>query len=117
MDSFLHPVMWTRSGRDTIQQINDEVNRTILSVTDQEHWGVTDRWNYPDDGMDDCEDIQLLKRKLLHEVGLPRRALRMTVVTDEEGAGHAVLLVRTDRGDFILDNKRKEVLPWQETAT
>lgn len=101
---------------NTILQVNNEVNRTILSVTDQDHWGVTDRWDYPDDGMGDCEDIQLLKRKLLQQAGLPRRALRMTVVIDEEGAGHAVLMVRTDRGDFILDNKRDEVLSWQETG-
>ena len=100
----------------TILQINENVNHTILSVSDQDHWGVMDRWDYPDDGLGDCEDIQLLKRKLLVDAGLPRRALRMTVVSDEEGAGHAVLMVRTDRGDFILDNKRDDVLPWQETG-
>ena len=36
----------------------------------------------------------------------------MTVVIDEQDEGHAVLTVRTDRGDFILDNKRMSVLPW-----
>jgi predicted transglutaminase-like cysteine proteinase len=101
---------------DTIVQINEQVNRAILSVTDQDRWGVVDRWDYPDDGLGDCEDIQLLKRKLLVDAGLPRRALRMTVAIDEEGAGHAVLMVRTDFGDFILDNKRDTVLPWQETG-
>lgn len=101
---------------DAIRQVNNEANGTILSVTDQDHWGVVDRWDYPEDGLGDCEDIQLLKRKLLVEVGLPRRALRMTVVVDEQGAGHAVLMVRTDHGDFILDNKRDTVLPWQETG-
>jgi predicted transglutaminase-like cysteine proteinase len=101
---------------DTIVQINEEVNGTILSVTDQDHWGVVDRWDYPDDGLGDCEDIQLLKRKLLVEAGLPRRALRMTVAIDEQGAGHAVLMARTDFGDFILDNKKDAVLPWQETG-
>jgi predicted transglutaminase-like cysteine proteinase len=40
----------------------------------------------------------------------------MTVVVDEEGSGHAVLMVRTDRGEFILDNKRNTVLPWQQTG-
>ncbi|WP_414474944.1 transglutaminase-like cysteine peptidase [Microvirga sp. M2] len=99
-----------------IQQINDEVNKAILPITDQDHWGVADRWDYPDDGLGDCEDIQLLKRKLLVDAGLPRRALRMTVVMDEEGAGHAVLMVRTDYGDFILDNKNDAVLSWQETG-
>jgi predicted transglutaminase-like cysteine proteinase len=100
----------------TILGVNERVNRTILAVTDQDHWGVVDRWDYPDDGLGDCEDIQLLKRKLLIEAGLPRRALRMTVVIDEQGMGHAVLMVRTSHGDFALDNKRDAVLAWQETG-
>jgi predicted transglutaminase-like cysteine proteinase len=101
---------------DTIVQINEKVNGTILSVADQDHWGVVDRWDYPDDGLGDCEDIQLLKRKLLVETGLPRRALRMAVVIDDQGVGHAVLIVRTDHGEFILDNKRDAVLAWQGTG-
>jgi predicted transglutaminase-like cysteine proteinase len=40
----------------------------------------------------------------------------MTVVIDEEGAGHAVMMVRTTRGDFILDNKRNAILPWHKTG-
>ena len=40
----------------------------------------------------------------------------MTVVLDEAGAGHAVLLVRTDWGDLILDNERDIVLPWKQTG-
>ena len=31
--------------------------------------------------------------------------MRMTVVIDELNEGHAVLMIRTDRGDYILDNK------------
>ena len=96
--------------------VNERVNATILPVTDQDHWGVADRWDYPTDGVGDCEDIQILKRRVLIEAGLPRRAMRMTVVIDELGAGHAVLMVRTDRGDYILDNKRTAVLSWQETG-
>jgi predicted transglutaminase-like cysteine proteinase len=92
------------------------VNRSIDGVPDQEHWSVEDRWDYPDDGRGDCEDIQLLKRKLLAQQGLPRRAMRMTVVIDHEGDGHAVLMIRTDRGDFILDNKRDAVLSWKRTG-
>jgi predicted transglutaminase-like cysteine proteinase len=100
----------------SLQEVNQIVNGTISAVPDQDHWGVVDRWDYPDDGLGDCEDIQLLKRKLLVEKGLPQRALRMTVVIDELGAGHAVLRVRTDRGDLILDNKKNAVLPWQQTG-
>jgi predicted transglutaminase-like cysteine proteinase len=100
----------------TIVSVNRKVNSSIQAITDQEHWGVPDRWDFPSDGYGDCEDFQLLKRKLLAEAGLPRRAMRMTVVIDEKGEGHAVLMVRTDRGDFVLDNKTSAVLPWHQTG-
>ncbi len=100
----------------TIVSINRKVNAIIKPMTDLEHWSVADRWDFPDDGFGDCEDYQILKRKLLVEHGLPRRAMRMTVVIDDQGEGHAVMMVRTDRGDFILDNKRMSVLPWKDTG-
>jgi predicted transglutaminase-like cysteine proteinase len=81
-----------------------------------DHLHVADRWDLAEDGSGDCEDFQLLKRKLLAEVGLPRRAMRMTVVIDEKGEGHAVLTLITDRGDLILDNKTSTVLPWRQTG-
>ncbi|UVF18828.1 transglutaminase-like cysteine peptidase [Microvirga terrae] len=99
-----------------LAQVNERVNSSILAVTDQDHWGVPDRWDFPDDGLGDCEDIQLLKRRLLVGVGLPRRAMRMAAVIDEQGQGHAVLMILTDRGDFILDNKRNAILPWRRTG-
>ena len=48
--------------------------------------------------------------------GLPLWAMRMAVVIDEQGQGHAVLIVLTDSGEFILDNKRNAVLPWRRTG-
>lgn len=105
------PKLWK-----TILTLNTRINREIEAETDQEHWGVVDHWDLPNDGKGDCEDYALLKRKRLAELGIPRRAMRMTVVIDEENAGHAVLMIRTDRGDFILDNKRNAVLPWGQTG-
>jgi predicted transglutaminase-like cysteine proteinase len=107
----LAPKVW-----QTLVRINRQVNGSIKAAADKDHWGVEDRWDYPEDGVGDCEDFQLLKRKLLAEAGLPRRAMRMTVVIDAEGDGHAVLTVRTDGGDLILDNKRDAVLAWNETG-
>jgi predicted transglutaminase-like cysteine proteinase len=107
----LRPDVWS-----IIVEVNERVNSMILAVTDQDHWGVLDRWDYPDDGLGDCEDIQLLKRRLLVAAGVPQRTLRMTVVVDQRGAGHAVMMVRTHRGDFILDNKKNAVLPWNRTG-
>jgi predicted transglutaminase-like cysteine proteinase len=107
----LTPSVWR-----LLSETTERVNASIRSVSDRDHWGVADRWDYPDDGAGDCEDIQLLKRKLLSAAGLPRRALRMTVVYDEHQTGHAVLMVRTDRGDLILDNRTNAVLPWGQTG-
>jgi predicted transglutaminase-like cysteine proteinase len=98
-----------------LASVNLSVNRTLIPVTDQNHWGIVDLWSYPTDGLGDCEDYQLLKRKMLIQAGVPGRALRMTVVIDEHGEGHAVLTVRTDRGDLILDNKTDEVAEWFRT--
>src|SRR4051794_24782995 len=100
----------------TILEVNRRVNKSVRSLPDRDHWGVPDRWDLAEDGSGDCEDFQLLKRKLLAQSGLPRRAMRMTVVIDEKGEGHAVLMLRTDRGDLILDNKTSAVLPWQRTG-
>ncbi len=71
----------------TIVSVNRRVNTTVKPLTDQDHWGVPDSWDFPTDGAGDCEDYQLLKRKLLAEAGIPRRALRMTVVIDEKREG------------------------------
>ncbi|TXN42253.1 transglutaminase-like cysteine peptidase [Methylobacterium sp. WL18] len=100
----------------TLRSVNRRVNARIRPITDQAHWGVVDRWEFPDDGFGDCEDYQLLKRRMLAERGLSRRALLMTVVIDETNAGHAVLTVRTDHGDFILDNKTDAIRPWRRTG-
>ena len=66
-------------------------------------------------GKGDCEDYVLLKRRLLAARGFPESTLLITVVRDENNEGHAVLTVRTDRGDLVLDNKRREVMRWADT--
>ncbi|WP_262030862.1 transglutaminase-like cysteine peptidase [Microvirga sp. Mcv34] len=106
----------TPNDWQTLIRVNRQVNAAIKAKTDQDHWGVEDRWDFAEDGYGDCEDYQLVKRKLLVGAGFSRRALRMAVVIDEEGAGHAVMMVRTDRGDFVLDNKRNAILPWHRTG-
>jgi predicted transglutaminase-like cysteine proteinase len=96
--------------------VNGYVNDIIKPMTDLEHWGTVEKWSYPDDGYGDCEDYALLKRRLLIRAGWPREALLLTVVRDRKDEGHAVLTVKTDRGEFILDNQVEEVLPWHETG-
>jgi len=96
--------------------VNARVNREIEPITDMDHWGVAEKWSYPTDGKGDCEDYVLEKRRRLMAAGFPRQTLLITVVRDRKGDGHAVLMVRTDRGDFILDNQEPKVLLWTETG-
>ena len=77
---------------------------------------MVEKWSYPDTGKGDCEDYVLLKRRMLMQAGWPREALLITVVRDKKGDGHAVLTVKTDKGDFILDNQEENVLLWSETG-
>jgi predicted transglutaminase-like cysteine proteinase len=99
-----------------IERVNQWVNSNITPMSDVEHWGVIDQWDYPSDGKGDCEDYALLKRKLLIEQGLPRQALLMTVVKDQNNDGHAVLTVKTNKGDFVLDNMRDDVRASTQTG-
>jgi predicted transglutaminase-like cysteine proteinase len=53
---------------------------------------------------------------MLIQAGWPREALLITVVRDKRGDGHAVLTVKTDRGEFVLDNQTDQILLWSDTG-
>ena len=101
----------------TLNTVNAYANAAIEPISNYAHWGTTlDHWDYPVDGKGDCKIYALYKRKLLIERGFPRQALLMTIVRDLNGEGHAVLTVKTDRGDFVLDNLAERVRPWSATG-
>jgi predicted transglutaminase-like cysteine proteinase len=109
-------VVLSQKAWKDLARINKWVNDSIKPMTDMDHWGVIERWSYPDDGYGDCEDYVLLKRRMLMQAGWPRQALLITVVRDLKGEGHAVLTVKTDKGEFILDNQEDQILLWSETS-
>ena len=104
---------------DLLQQlflINSYANDRVKWTSDEELYGTSERWAYPLD-RGDCEDIVLLKRRLHAKAGWPLSILLITTVeerSDDKGR-HAVLTVRTDRGELILDNQTPEILFWYET--
>jgi len=97
-------------------RINRDVNDEIEPISDLEHWGTLEKWSFPTDGKGDCEDYVIEKRKRLIQAGWPRQSLLITVVRDKKGDGHAVLTVKTDRGDFVLDNQESRIKGWVETG-
>jgi predicted transglutaminase-like cysteine proteinase len=110
-DVVLSPKAWT-----DLVRVNAYVNEQIKPLTDVEHWGVVERWDYAADGYGDCEDYVLVKRRMLMKAGWPREALLITVVRDKKGEGHAVLTVKTDKGEYVLDNQETEILLWSKTG-
>jgi predicted transglutaminase-like cysteine proteinase len=94
--------------------VNSYFNTNIVPETDQQLYHVAEYWTYPH-GYGDCEDIALAKRRQLIELGWPVSTLLMTVAKEGDGEGHAVLMVRTDRGDFILDNQDSTIRDWKDS--
>jgi len=109
-------VMLSAQAWKDLERVNQWVNTHVKPMTDMEHWGVVERWNYPDDGYGDCEDYVLLKRRMLLQAGWPREALLITVVRDKHGDGHAVLTAKTDKGEYILDNQNDQIVLWSDTG-
>lgn len=108
------PVALTSRSWALLVKVNSNVNAKIAPVTDMDIWGKAEVWSYPTTA-GDCEDYVLLKRKMLNEGGIPLSDLLITVVRQMNGEGHAVLTVRTDRGDYVLDNLEPRIKAWNET--
>jgi predicted transglutaminase-like cysteine proteinase len=98
-----------------LNQVNASVNDAIWPEDDQRHYGRAEYWNIPTDGLGDCEDYALTKRKELTAAGYPISALRIAIVVTRQGERHAVLTVATDKGDLVLDNLHDEVKGWNST--
>ena len=95
--------------------VNETVNSAIKPMNDIDIYGRDEVWAYPG-AVGDCEDYVLEKRRRLMQIGLSPADLLITVVRKWNGEGHAVLTLRTDKGDFILDNLSDQVRIWTETG-
>ncbi len=102
--------MWAK-----LQSVNASINGSIAPVSDAELYGEAEFWTYPVDA-GDCEDYLLLKKRQLEKLGFDSGALLITVVLDEKNEGHAVLTVATEQGDYVLDNRRNDILLWADTG-
>lgn len=59
----------------------------------------------------DCEDYALTKRAALLKAGVASSRLRLATGITSSGEGHAVLVVTTDVGDLVLDNRTNALMP------
>ena len=105
-------IMLTADTLSLIDRVNRQVNG---SMRPQAETGGADVWKIGGSA-GDCEDYALTKRAALLRKGFPSSSLLMTSVITGRGESHAVLMVRTDRGDFVLDNLSPRVEPWSATG-
>lgn len=102
-----------------LTSVNDRINRSMVERTDQEIYGVSEYWAMPLEAglkVGDCEDYALEKRHALIAAGVPAQLLSIAVVSTVRGDTHAVLLVATDHGEYVLDNLSAWVVPWTQAG-
>jgi predicted transglutaminase-like cysteine proteinase len=97
-------------------RINQRVNGSVRQISDMEQYGREDVWALPTARGGDCEDIALLKMLELIRAGLPPERLLLATVLDRDRQGHAVLVLRTGNGYYVLDNLTNEVRSWEQTG-
>ncbi len=95
----------------TLTSVNSRVNRSISPRND----ASADVWSV-NVSSGDCEDYALTKRRALIKAGLPASALRIAYVKTRRGEDHAILVVKTSKGDFALDNLHSSVRPLSQTG-
>ncbi|MGB5093853.1 MAG: transglutaminase-like cysteine peptidase [Parvibaculum sp.] len=98
-----------------LNEVNEYVNRNIPQREDDELYQRAEWWAVAGAQGGDCEDLAMLKQKLLIDRGWPADSLLITVVREWNGEGHAVLVVETDKGEYILDNKNWQIVAWVDT--
>ena len=110
------PARMTGELARALNTINVAVNRAVRPMNDSDIYGKTEVWAFPVNQVGDCDDYVLEKQRELSAAGISLSNLLITVVRKADGEGHAVLTVRTDRGDIILDNLTDDIRPWNETG-
>ncbi|WP_291548125.1 transglutaminase-like cysteine peptidase [Bosea sp. (in: a-proteobacteria)] len=100
---------WTPELSATLVAVNLSVNARIAPSREENLWRIN-----PTSG--NCNDYVVSKRHELLARGLPSSALLISVVRTRAGEGHLVLVVRTDRGEMVLDNLTSQIRDAAETS-
>jgi predicted transglutaminase-like cysteine proteinase len=95
------------------ERINSDVNARVTYKSDLEQFGVPEFWQEAGK-FGDCEDYALLKRELLKKQGFDAEKIHLAtcwINVKAINTGHCVLIVETEKGQFILDNNLKDPVP------
>lgn len=112
-----HELIGELRDNDPARQL-DRVNRFVNRVryrTDRRNWGRRDYWAAPREFFargGDCEDFAIAKYLSLRALGFQAEDMRLLVLWDlKREAAHAVLVVRHEGQELVLDNLRRRIVP------
>ena len=105
----------TRAILAAARDVNRRVNRRVRTVDDMVQYRVPDFWTLPSKRGGDCEDLALLKKRELLQRGIAANRLLMATVYGRRVGAHAVLVLRLDDGDYVLDILNNSIKPWHRT--
>ena len=104
---------------EKVDRINRLINAAISPRTDADNYGRDEEWTLPLtfalSRYGDCEDYALEKRLALIKAGVPASSLYLAVAYSKLTGRHALLVLSTDKGDYVLDNMTADIKPWQAT--
>lgn len=98
-----------------LESVNRRVNGNIRPLSDKAAYGKSDVWSLGG-RRGDCEDYAITKRHELIARGWSSSSVLLAVLRDRRGRSHAVAVIRTDRGDYVLDNLTSEIRKWDRTG-
>jgi predicted transglutaminase-like cysteine proteinase len=114
-----------RGGRNAVtgsdllalaDRVNLGVNQSTREISDEAQYAQTEHWALPTSRGGDCEDFALAKKQALISRGVAPERLLIATVLDRKRSPHAVLVLRTDAGDYVLDNLTNRILGWRDTG-
>lgn len=98
------------SDAEKVAGVNDYIN-AVRYVEDSQNYGKSDYWATPVEFFargGDCEDYAIAKYASLRALGFRADQMRIAIVQDKiKNIPHALLVVYTDEGSFVLDNQDK----------
>jgi len=103
-----------------LARVKQLVAARVRTASDLETMHVADYWSNAADtltrGAGDDEDIAIVEMQTLRAAGFPSRDLYLSVGRHRATGMHVVLLARTDRGFYLVDDAERQVLAASDGA-
>lgn len=101
--------------KDLVRAVNGKVNRRLTYKTDLELYQLPDFWTRAT-SQGDCDDYAVTKAMMLLDEGFPIENMRLATCWVETGEYHAILIVRVEDGDWIMDNRNHFIVRLEDTS-